>query len=423
MAMHKAVLPNKPFFKFKTTEKEYSVKENETYLDLLFFLGYFNLLYYFRHHEPNHPLLKPIESETVYTSFIGSEETYKAERKDTLILSLDREFDWSTGEPFFKKVVVENTFLLQYLLEEYGERSLYCSLSMRSRRQSYYDTSVIPQEFSSVLKALNIKNKSNSSRPLIDGRFGRFNFSKGTRTKTMNVPGCTKHIKEFSLFEALSLIMPRLPFVCLSDVEDFVSDPRYIQVSFYKSIRKRFYKNTLLLETERLDNVLAFLKQVKEEREEEYVSIAISKEVKAVLDKKMTNKDKVFVSSFVDNEIYSIRFLSLTQCEGFSSTYYSYSRKTYDRDEIISFYHLGLLGQLFSLFYKNEKMMHGNACHSRSYLSLSIHHLLDQHVTFKKEERLLIESGLDILPIMSESLKKKPIQLSMFELEGCSPDL
>lgn len=412
MAVAKQVKQDDTFYKYMVDSPEVVEKKSGTYIHPLFFLVYYNLLNIYRIEEPNHHLLKEYPEVKRYYSHILKDESELPSTFQDIKTMAEKNIVYDSGV-FYEEIEVENTFLLQLLIESYGKKYYSKRFTLSSRRKREYETTSVPYEIAPIFRILNIEETSGR-------RMGRPISFTGSIAHEMNpkieIKGTSFHSvwstgHHFSLAHAFSLFTNSLPFVSKDSVNKINTiNPAVFQVV---SGDRNYPKKTTGEPRQSvtcLDDVLDFVEHHKKIYFQQYEEVQIKKEITDFINSKITNKQKVTLAKFFNGSKQIVYPCTLTN--GYRNFYsYTYQRTvTRYIDELRD----GLTAHLFSMLQMDSSLASGCSPDNTDMTNFST--LRGRIMVYNNE--VAFEKPDYFIPKLTNDSKEKAEQLTFLQEEG-----
>lgn len=409
MVVAKAIKEGDIFYKYIVSSSEITEKSAGTYIHPIFHLAYFNLLHIYKILEPEHYLLKKYDDSKRYYSHVVKDKSSFTEDRE----GLNRITSQITTEripEFYNEVEVENTLLLQYLIENYGTKYLSETYMLVSRRARMYETSDVPNELSSLFSLLGISEVLYQIR--YRPGFMRSNHAAVAEKLPVSL---FRSISSESRVFSFAKMTARLLETFIFDSKESVTRTKIISNDFIQipnSVNQYQSGWRPAGAPASLDQVLSYLKKEKTDFIESYERIKIKEEITDFINKKITNQNKKEIAAFFSAKkefVYPIRF-------SVRSRYGPYtSRNT--RDGFFEECRTGCFPQTIFLFMIEPDFISGGILSTDSLQPFNGVH--SNSIIYTKENRMA--EPKHIVPMMDKPEQEKSEQLSFLEEEEGAP--
>lgn len=404
---------------------EFTQKEKGVYLNPIFYLSYFNILNIYRIIEPKHPMLKPLnDGKRYYSETTKDEESMFHEHvvngninnlRNSSTMITQQEFQF-----FYEEVEVENTVLLQYLMVTFGKKSLSTSYRLLSRRKRKYELAAVPIELRGVFDALGIYSSERGMKPrnfttVSEGDYREQFTNKMLYTNQIALfHSVVDNQTTFSLAKVLAECMTKFLFYSKESVERNKNFPTgLLQITTINGLPRdlwespRYYSDPIE-KPPSLNQLLNYIQARQNVFYKQYDALEIRKELKSVINQKITNETKKKVANFFGGQQDFIHQISFSRP---ASPDYGTDYRLNTFNSIYKEVQTGLYGQMFACLQMRPELKIGNFLSKTTYNCYNV--IRTPGMMYKETADIVPPNQL--MPIITEKPQEQTEQLSLLE--------
>lgn len=292
MAVAKMLKPYETFYKYILSSSEVYTKNGKTYLTPNFYFAYRKILYFYLQEEPEHPLLRETDRPALYSHLV-KEDFYRkpADEKTAFLRASNCQL-----EDIYEEVEVEQTLLLQYLIENYEYSYSFEHYMLTSRRKREYQIAAVPDGLLPIFKRLNFDISTRENQKAGKNNYG---LNQASLLKETNFSGAflvhsvSSATEMFSFSAMVEQQMHRSPLLF---VDSERVDGKFPLTPHYFKDRNNPSKSL------GLTTLLAGFEVEKKKFLLRYQNLSIKEEVLEYLAARLTNQDKLILNDFLSEK-------------------------------------------------------------------------------------------------------------------------
>lgn len=292
MAVAKMLKPYETFYKYILSSSEVYTKNGKTYLTPNFYFAYRKILYFYLQEEPGHPLLSEIDGPVLYSHLV-KEDFYRKPADEKTAFLKDSNYPL---EHIYEEVEVEQTLLLQYLIETYEHSYSFEHYTLTSRRKREYQIAAVPDGLLPIFKRLNFDISIRENQKAGKNSYGR---NQASLLKETNFSGgflvhsVSSSTEMFSFSAMVEQQMHRSPLLF---VDSERVDGKFPLTSHYFKDPNNSSRSL------GLTTLLAGFEMQKKNFLFRYQNLSIKEETLEYLAERLTNQDKLILNDFLSEK-------------------------------------------------------------------------------------------------------------------------